>query len=383
VGTLIAASHHLVRRRSLSPAYFGRVFCILPAFVIHREYPRIACGEPGHPAYGNSSHLTNSGIPRLADVATVFARRQSQYRISYATLTFSKLRSSIGSRDDHMTTNSPANTTGTHARRLLRVLAEEGKLVFSTREAREAAVRAGIPGGYLYELLHHMTQSDLLTRLRRGLYSTSEVGSGRPQAHPFAIATHLVRPSAISHWSALSHYGLTDQVPRLVTAFTPKRVVTPSMRSPDPNSSAHHAWKIAGVAYEYVSVKKDHFFGIEQVWLDEHSRVPIADRERTVLETFISPRRFGGIGVALLLIESHARQLWLDRLVEYALRYGKISVAKRLGWALESARVDESVLAPLRSMPATRYYALDPAKPSRGRCDKQWMIQDNLQSRGD
>ena len=168
-------------------------------------------------------------------------------------------------------------------------------------------------------------------------------------------------------------------MPRLVTAFTPKKVVTPSMRSGDHNGSERHAWKIDGVAYEYVSVKKDYFFGIEQVWVDENSRVPIADRERTVLETFISPRRFGGIGVALGLIESHARQLQLDRLVEYTLRYGKISVAKRLGWALERANVDESLLAPLQSMPATRYYALDPAQPSRGPCDKQWMIQDNLQ----
>jgi predicted transcriptional regulator of viral defense system len=301
--------------------------------------------------------------------------------MNYVTLTFSKLRSNMSKRSDHMTTHSTTSTTGTHALRLLRALAEEGKLVFSTPEAREAAVRAGIPNGYLYELLHHMTQSGLLTRLRRGLYATSEVASGRPRAHPFAIATQLVRPSAISHWSALSHHGLTDQVPRVVTAFTPKKVVTPSMRSADHSGSARHAWKVAGVAYEYVSVRKNHFFGIEQVWVDENSRVPIADRERTVLETFISPRRFGGIGVALGLIESYARQLQLDRLVEYALRYAKISVAKRLGWALDRAHADGSLLLPLQSMPATRYYALDPARPSRGPCDRRWMIQDNLQFR--
>ena len=280
-----------------------------------------------------------------------------------------------------MATHSPTSSTGTHALRLLRALAEGGKLVFSTREAREVAVRAGIPGGYLYELLHHMTQSGLVTRLRRGLYAASEVASGRPQAHPFAIATHLVTPSAISHWSALSHHGLTDQVPRVVRAFTPRKVVTPSMRRPDLKTSARHAWEVAGVRYEYISVKKDHFFGIEQVWVDENSRVPITDRERTVLETFISPRRFGGIGEALRLSESHAQELQADRLVEYAIRYGKISVAKRLGWALELAHVDESVLLPLLKIPATRYYALDPARPSRGPCDRRWMIQDNLQFR--
>jgi len=281
-----------------------------------------------------------------------------------------------------MATHSPTTSTGTHALRLLRALAEGGRLVFSTPEAREVAQRAGIPDGYLYELLHHMTQNGLLTRLRRGLYATSEVASGRPQAHPFAIATHLVTPSAISHWSALSHHGLTDQVPHIVTAFTPRKVVTPSMRRRDLKTSARHAWEVAGVRYEYISVKKDHFFGIEQVWVDENSRVPITDRERTVLETFISPRRFGGIGEALRLSESHTQELQADRLVEYAIRYGKISVAKRLGWALELAHVDESVLLPLLKIPATRYYALDPARPSRGPCDRRWMIQDNLHARG-
>ena len=281
-----------------------------------------------------------------------------------------------------MATHSPTSSTGTHALRLLRALAEGGRLVFSTPEAREVAQRAGIPDGYLYELLHHMTQNGLLTRLRRGLYATSEVASGGPQAHPFAIATHLVTPSAISHWSALSHHGLTDQVPRIVTAFTPRKVVTPSMRRRALKTSARHAWEVAGVRYEYFSVKKEHFFGIDQVWVDEQSRVPIADKERTVLETFTSPRVFGGIGEALRIIEDHAPDLQPERLVEYALRYGRISVAKRLGWALERAHFDESLLLPLLKMKATGYHSLDPTRPRRGPCDKRWMIQDNLHARG-
>ena len=271
---------------------------------------------------------------------------------------------------------------GTHAVRLVRTLANEGLQVFSTSEARDVAARAEIPEGYVRWLLSQMVHNGWLIRLRRGLYAMSGVASGEISVHPFLIATRLVSPSAISHWSALSYHGLTDQVPRVVTAFTPKKVVTPSMRSIDHKGSARHAWEVAGVPYEYVSVKKEHFFGIEQVWVDDKSRVPITDRERTVLETFISPRRFGGIGEALRLSESHAQELQTDRLVEYAIRYGKISVAKRLGWALELAHVDQSVLLPLLKMPATGYHALDPSRPKRGPYNKRWMIQDNLHARG-
>jgi predicted transcriptional regulator of viral defense system len=277
-----------------------------------------------------------------------------------------------------MAEDSLSTHTGTHALRLLRGLAGEGKLVFSTSEARDVAVRAGVPEAYVRELLTRMVQSGRLRRLKRGLYGACELATGELAAHPFLIATHLVTPSAISHWSALSYHGLTDQVPRIVTAFTPKKVVTPSMRRSHPKDRLPHAWEVAGIRYEYVSVKREHFFGIEEIWVDENSKIPIADRERTVLETFVSPRFFGGIGEGLAVLEDHVHTLLVGNLVTYALRYGKISVAKRVGWALERAGAAESVLQPLLDMPATGYHALDPTRPRRGPADKRWMIQDNL-----
>jgi predicted transcriptional regulator of viral defense system len=277
-----------------------------------------------------------------------------------------------------MATDSPTRRTGTHALRLLRALAEEGKLVFSTAEARDVAPRAGVPQGYVRFLLARMVHNGLLTRLRRGLYAASEIAPGQAGVHPFVIATRLVTPSAISHWSALSYHGLTDQVPRVVTAFTPKKVVTPSMRGSHGKGRRRHAWEVAGIRYEYVSVKSEHFFGIEEIWIDEQSRVPITDRERTVLETFISPGVFGGIGEAFSIAHNHVDNLDASKLVRYARQYGTISVAKRLGWALEQAGTRESILQPLLKMRATRYHALDPSRPRRGPCDKRWMIQDNL-----
>ena len=160
--------------------------------------------------------------------------------------------------------------------------------------------------------------------------------------HSFTIATHLVTPSAISHWPALHYHGLTEQIPRVVTAFTPKKVVTPGMRRPATTDRRRkHAWTIQGVRYEFVTVTPKHFFGIEQIRVDEHSRVNMTDRERTVLETFISPRAFGGIGQAIGVIHDHLDSLQTDKLISYALRCGTVAVAKRLGWTLEHAGVDE------------------------------------------
>ena len=302
--------------------------------------------------------------------------------MTYVTLPFCELCSMIHNIGEIMENHPSTTATGTHASRLLRAVAQEGKVIFSTAEAREMAVRAGVPEGYVYWLLSRMVQNGMLTRLRRGLYAAVEVATGRIRVHPFVIATHLVTPSAISHWSALSYHGLTDQEPRVVTAFTPKKVVTPSMRVSDGKGRRRHAWEVAGVRYEYVTVKREHFFGTEEVWIDENSRVPITDPERTVLDVFISPRLFGGIGQAFGIVHNHVHNLDAGKLVGYARRYGKISVAKRLGWALEQAGTADRVLQPLLAMPASGYYQpLDPSRPPRGPCDVRWMIQDNLPKR--
>lgn len=266
-----------------------------------------------------------------------------------------------------------------HSIQLLTALAEEGKNVFTTDDARQLSKNLNIPNGYVPNLLMLMVKNGMLTRLRRGIYARTGPVLGNNQIHSFAIATQLVVPSAISHWSALNHHGLTEQVPHIVTAFTTKKVVTPSMRNPEnKNSRGHHAWVIDNIRYEYITVKKKYFFGIENIWLDEFTQIPITDRERTMLELFISSRNFGGINEAIGIIQEHFNTLNFDKMVEYACMYGKISVAKRLGWTLENAGVQESVVKSLLDINATGYHLLDPARPREGSYDKKWMIQNNL-----
>jgi len=96
-------------------------------------------------------------------------------------------------------------------------------------------------------------------------------------------------------------------------------------------------WEIEGVRYEYVIVKPEFFFGVEEVWVDQNFKVPVTDRERTMLEGFASARMFGGLGEVLGILEEHLCEFDIDKLVGYALHYGKSSVIKRLGWALEQA----------------------------------------------
>jgi predicted transcriptional regulator of viral defense system len=85
----------------------------------------------------------------------------------------------------------------------------------------------------------------------------------------------------------LQHHGLTEQIPQVVTTSTPSKVVTPSMREKQPRKSKiKQAWEIAWIRYDFINVQRKHFFGIEEIWLDEYSQVSITDKERTLLDVF-------------------------------------------------------------------------------------------------
>ena len=274
--------------------------------------------------------------------------------------------------------------------RLLQELAARRLFIFSTEEAKLAGRDLGIDQGYCPQLLSHLVAGGWLLRLRRGLYAGLGRLPGAIEVHPFAVATSLVSPSAISHWSALHHHGLTDQVPRHVTASTPKKVVTPSMRAPSGGEGRRsgqeggkHLWESNGVPYEYFTVTQDRFFGIEEVWIDEHFRVPIYDKERSLLDGFVAPRIFGSLSEPLGILEEHLSTLDLEKIVSYAVRLGKASVARRLGWALDRMGVPSRVTEPLASLPMDGVRVLDPTRPHEGRYDDRWMVQENLGQRGE
>ncbi|MDR3492135.1 MAG: type IV toxin-antitoxin system AbiEi family antitoxin [Gammaproteobacteria bacterium] len=275
-----------------------------------------------------------------------------------------------------MASQKPAESQGV---RLLRQLFLNGKRLFDMKDVATAATLEKIPYNQLRKILSTLAKHGRISRLRRGLYTTIGMIPEENITQPFVIATHLVQPSAISHWSALQHHGLTEQIPQIITASTPTKVVTPSMRQKQVHKlKLKHIWQIADIRYEYINIKQKHFFGIEKIWLDENSQVPITDKERTLLDVFIYPKMFGGLGEALGILENSLATIDIQKLVNYAIQYDKKSLTKRLGWTLEYFGVSAKQLEPLLNAPISYFCRLDPSAPATGPCDKRWMIQNNL-----
>ena len=274
---------------------------------------------------------------------------------------------------------SAQKTAESQGIRLLRQLFLRGKRIFNMQDTAAAAAMEKIPHNQLRKILSNLAKHGRILRLRRGLYVSIGLLPEQTNAHPLVISAYLIQPSAISHWSALQHHGLTEQIPQIVTASTPNKVVTPSMREKKPRSSkTKHIWEINGIRYEYINVQQKHFFGIEKIWLDEHFQIQMTDKERTLLDVFIYPKMFGGIGAALGILENSLTTINIQKLIDYAIQYDKKSLAKRLGWALEYFGVPSKQLEPLLKVPINYYCRLDPSAPATGPCDNRWMIQNNL-----
>ena len=262
--------------------------------------------------------------------------------------------------------------------RLLDSMRALGKRIFTTFDAQEMAARLEIPPTTLTWVLTQLVKSGRLTHLRRGLYAIDDSRSGGPAPHPFAIATALVAPSVISHWSAMAYHGLTEQIPRIITATTTRDIVTPRMRRGATSDGPASLWEVPGLSIRYVRVQPHHFWGFQEVWVDETARIPITDRERTVLDGFVSPAIFGSIHEVLGVLEEHLTEIDIDKLVAYALRYGRGSVIKRLGYFLEQFDVPSSILEPLRDAPITSHRLLDPDGLDRGPYLARWRVRDNM-----
>ncbi len=258
---------------------------------------------------------------------------------------------------------------------LVRLLAGEGDRIFSTARAREVAARVGLNDDYLLESLHHLRRNGWIVSLRRGLYALSSAVPGVTPAHEFEIAMALADPAAVSHWSALHHHGLTEQVPRKVFVLTTTEVSTPRARGAKARVDGD-GHTIGGTVYKFIRVGPERFFGTEEMWVGE-ARVTFTDPERTLLDGLSRPQYCGDFAEVLHAFEARAANLLIGRIIEYALRLDA-ATAKRLGWVLEHQGMDLSRLEQLLAVPVKGYRKLDPTGPRRGPCDRRWMIQVNL-----
>jgi predicted transcriptional regulator of viral defense system len=258
---------------------------------------------------------------------------------------------------------------------LVRLLAAEGERMFTTDRGRELCGRVGLRESYLWEALHHLRRNGWIISLRRGLYALSSAVPGVMPVHEFEIAMALADPAAISHWSAMHHHGLTDQVPRKVFVLTTTDGSVPRARGGEAKRNVR-GYPVGDTVYQFVQIKPERFFGTEKAWIGE-ARVTVTDPERTLLDGLSMPQYCGDFAEVLHAFSAAGDRLDVKRITGYAQRLDA-ATAKRLVWVLENQGVPLARLGPLAGVAIKGYRPLDPTGPRRGPCNRRWMIQENL-----
>ena len=258
---------------------------------------------------------------------------------------------------------------------LVRVLAYEGDRIFTTDRARELAPRVGLSDDYVLESLHHLRRNGWIVPLRRGLYALCSAVPGVAGVHEFEVAMALVQPAAVSHWSALHHHGLTEQIPRQVFVLTTTDGSVPRKRASE-IAGRKSGYPVNGTVYQFAQVRQERYFGIEKIWMGD-ARVSITDLERTLLDGLAMPQHCGGFGDVIHAFGEAMARLDVERLVEYARRLGP-AIAKRTGWVLERQGCEAPQIDELAALPIKGHRNLDANGPRKGVYNNRWMVQENL-----
>lgn len=262
--------------------------------------------------------------------------------------------------------------------KLLELAVKEFGPLFTLDQIRPLAKAQNLSTANLRYLLSTLADAGWIEILKRGTYLVKSPLYSQ-EVPVYALASALIQPMAISHWSACTHHGFTTQNPAMVQASTPGKVITPEMRTGKAHSPRGRAvWTVSGFDFEFIHVAPNHFWGFQKIWVNSWQQVNITDQERTAMDLIARPDIFGGFSAAVEILESAITQIDIDRLVDYALKYDTGSVIKRLGWALENVGIPGTSLEGLRIYPVKRYYLLDPNLEKNAIKNSRWHIIENL-----
>jgi predicted transcriptional regulator of viral defense system len=257
-------------------------------------------------------------------------------------------------------------TLGPAETRLLNRLAAEGKVVFSTDQARAAL---GDTAQNVNKLLYRLTRKRWLLRLEKGKYLLLPLEAGTDGAytvHEFVIGAHLVEPYAIAYASAFSFHDLFDLLPQTVFVATTRRkhdVIVEEL----------------GLRFRFVTLTSHKFFGFQTVTVEEHP-VQITRPSKTLVDGLDRPDLCGGIVEVTKGIQRYARQYgdW-DQVTTDAQRLSNRTVFKRLGYLVELMGVDVGDWVDRwRDQISAGETLLDPRYGRRGAYHSEWNLRLNV-----
>ncbi|GAA0682619.1 type IV toxin-antitoxin system AbiEi family antitoxin [Natronoarchaeum mannanilyticum] len=217
------------------------------------------------------------------------------------------------------------------------------------------------------EIASRLTEKGWLDRLFPGTYLIIPLAAGEESVyttHEYLIAAHVAEPMYIGYYSALSHHGLTEQVPRTVYVVTPTRA----------QSRETH-----GVPYRVTTVTERKFFGFDPTSI-EGTTVQVSDLEKTLVDCADHPEFCGGLReLATAMRAADERGCDWDTVGEYIERLDNGAATKRIVYLADQLGIDLPAREELVASFTSGYSLLDPTRPDTGSTDSAYRLRVNVE----
>ena len=217
------------------------------------------------------------------------------------------------------------------------------------------------------EIASGLTEKGWLDRLFPGTYLIIPLAAGEISmytTHEYLIAAHVAEPMYIGYYSALSHHGLTEQVPRTVYVVTPTRA---------------RSREIHGVPYRVTTVTERKFFGAMSTSV-EGTPVHVSDLEKTLVDCADHPEFGGGIRELADAMSAADEQgcAW-ETIGEYLERLDNGAATKRIVYLADQLGIDLPTREALVASFTSGYSLLDPTCPETGSTDSTYRLRVNVE----
>ncbi|MDS0297022.1 type IV toxin-antitoxin system AbiEi family antitoxin domain-containing protein [Halogeometricum luteum] len=265
--------------------------------------------------------------------------------------------------NDSQDTQNIRQGLSTRESRLLSRLAGAGNQIISVDDIETTLE---VAPNTAREIASRLTEKGWLDRLFPGRYLIIPLAAGEEglyTTHEYLIASHVADPMYVGYYSALSHHGLTEQVPRTVYVVTPTRA---------------QSREIHGVPYRVVTVTERKFFGNEPTSI-EGTTVNVADVEKTLVDCADHPEFCGGIReLAQAMVAADDRDCSWATVGEYLQRLDNGAATKRIVYLADELGIDLPTRETLLKSFTSGYSLLDPTRGEQGRYDSEYRLRINV-----
>jgi len=238
---------------------------------------------------------------------------------------------------------------GPNETRLLFGLEKVGKTVFTLSDAARIL---GSSKTAAKVIIYRLKCKGRIVTAQRGKYVLAPARAGVEghwSENPFLIVSHIINEYYVGFWTAMSHWGMTEQIPITIFVATAKR---------------KRPVRYGGQTFRFVTLSKRKFFGFTKERIDSRT-FNISTKEKTIVDGLVFPQHCGGMSEVTKAIWNSRKELDWNSLLAMAKRMSVDAALRRLGYLLHLLGLEPEMGRSVAKLEWRGLRFLDPTAPKK------------------